>query len=177
VDTWKAGNDVVKMMKKLIAKHHPHLALIEADIAIIFREKAVEKAGKVILGSTKKAPSLLPTLTDKQFNYKYIIELGGDAWNRLSDKQKMACLDHHLCAMLVEEDPETGAVKYGLRPPDFFAYRGEMERWGMWWPMDDETLSAIEEMFGEKAAEVKKASKAAEDADDLEDVLDTLSSN
>lgn len=177
MDTWKAGKDVMTMMKKLIAKHHPHLALIEEDIGILFREKAVEKAGKVILGSTKKAPGVLSVLTDKQFNHKFIIELGADAWARLSDKQRMACLDHHLCAILVEEDPETGAVKYGLRPPDFFAYRGEMERWGMWWPMDDETLSVIEEMFGEKAAQVSEASNAAKDADDLEDVLDTLSSN
>lgn len=177
MDTWKAGKDVMKMMKQLIAKHHSHLVMIEDEISIIFREKAVEKAGKVMLGATKKAPALLPVLTDKQFNYKFIIELGADAWAKLSDKQRMACLDHYLCAMMVEEDPESGSVKYGLRPPDFFAYRGEMERWGMWWPMDDETLSVIEEMFGDKAAEVTKSSNAAEDADDLEDVLDTLSSN
>ena len=176
MDTWKAGKDVKKLMSQLIAKHHPDLALIEHEIEIIFREKATEKAGKVILGSTKKAPPSLPVLTDKNYTYKFIIELGADAWSSLSDRQRQALLDHHLCSMLVQEDAEKGTISCSIRPPDFSGYKGEVERWGMWWPMDDETLSVIEEMFGKKAEERSKTSTAASSSD-IDDVLDALSKN
>lgn len=170
MDIWKAGSDVLKMMHQLIKKYHPHLLLIEEDIGIIFREKATEKAGKVILGTVKKAPPILPVLTDKKYNYKFIIELGANAWNALSDKQKMACLDHHLCSMVVEEDAEKGTLNCSIQPPDFSAFKDEVQRWGMWWPLDAETLSVIEEMFGNAAS----SQNSDATIDDLDDVLDAL---
>ena len=160
MEIWKAGADVMKKVSGLIAKYHPHLALVEKEIAVVFREKASEKAGKVIMGATKKATPLLAVLTDKKFTYRYIIEIGADVWqHELDDKQRLALLDHHLCAMKVEEAANTGELKCSLRPPDFSGYKEEFERWGMWRPMDDETLSVIEEMFGKKAKESKAAKK------------------
>ena len=174
MEIWKAGTEVMEMVKKLIAKHHPHLVLIEGDIGVVFREKATEKAGLVIPGATKKAPPLLPILTDKKFTYKFIIEIGADAWNELDERQKMALLDHHLCAMKVEEDANSGEIKCVLRPPDFVGYKEEIERWGMWRPMDDDTLSIIEEMFGKKAEETRAAQASRASGDDIEDVLEAL---
>lgn len=174
MEIWKAGTEVMAMVKKLVAQYHPHLALIEEDIGVVFREKATEKAGLVIAGATKKAPPILPILTDKKFTYKFIIELGANAWNELDERQKMALLDHHLCAMKVEEDANTGEIKCVLRPPDFVGYKEEVERWGMWRPMDDDTLSIIEEMFGKKAQETQDAQAARASDDDLDDVLDAL---
>jgi hypothetical protein len=174
---WKAGKDVMDIVQKLIAKHHPHLALIEKDIGVVFKDKATEKAGLVIPGNTKKAPPLMEILTDKKFNYKFIIELGADAWQQLNDKQQQALLDHHLCAMLVEEDKE-GGLKCSIRPPDFVGYKEEVERWGMWRPMDEDTLTIIEEMFGKKAEEhTANVRKRAGDAEDLDEVLDALNGN
>jgi len=178
MEIWKAGPETMKQIKGLIAKYHPHLALIEEDIAVVFREKATEKAGKVLLGATKKATPLLSVLTDKKFAYKFIIEIGADVWkNELNDKQQLALLDHHLCAMKVEEDPNSGEIKCAIRPPDFVGYKEEIERHGMWRPMDDETLSVIEEMFGKKAKEhtatvQNRASPTADD--DMDGVLKAL---
>jgi len=175
MEKWKAGSEVMKKVKGLIAKYHPHLALVEQEIAVVFREKAVEKSGKVIMGNTSKATPLLEVLTDKKFNYRFIIEIGADVWNNeLDDKQQLALLDHHLCAMKVEDDGQ-GSRKYSLRPPDFVGYKEEVERWGMWRPMDDDTLSVIEEMFGKKAEEKKATVKkrvAATAPDDIDDLLD-----
>lgn len=174
---WKAGKDVMDIVKKLIAKHHPHLALIEKDIGVVFKDKATEKAGLIIPGNTKKAPPLMEVLTDKKFGYKFVIEIGADAWANLSEKQRTALLDHHLCAMLVEEDKD-GGLKCSLRPPDFVGYKEEVERWGMWRPMDEDTLTIIEQMFGEKAKEHAAAvRKRAADVDDLDEVLDALNGN
>jgi hypothetical protein len=175
MEIYKAGADVMDRVKKLVTDYHPHLLLILEDIGVVFREKAVEKGGKVMLGATKKAPPILSVLTDKQFNYKFIIELGEDVWGELTSSQQTALLDHHLCAMRVEEDAESGTMKCSIRPPDFVGYREEVERHGMWRPMDDDTLSVIEEMFGKKAEEIAESSTASETDDDVQDIVEALS--
>lgn len=156
MDYWKAGKDVMDRVRKLIANYHPNLALIEDEIAVVFKDKATERGGVVIPGNTKKAPALMSVLTDKKFEYKFIIEIGADIWNNLTNAQQEALLDHHLCAMLVEEDEKSGGIKCSLRLPDFVGYKEEFERHGMWRPMDDDTLSVIEEMFGKKAEEASE---------------------
>lgn len=175
MDYWKAGKEVMGIVKKLIANYHPHLALIEEDIVVVFKDKASEKCGLVIPGNTKKAPPLMKVLTDKKFDYKFIIEIGANAWNEFDDRQRHALIDHHLCAMKVEEDAKEGGIKCSIRPPDFVGYKEEVERWGMWRPMDDDTLSIIEEMFGKKAEEhAAQVRSRAADAEDLDEVLEAL---
>jgi hypothetical protein len=173
MDIWKAGPEVMKQVSVLIGKYHPHLALIEDEIGVIFREKASEIAGMVILGKTKKAPPLMSVLTDKKFNFRFLIELGADEWQQLTPPQQTALLDHHLCSMMAEEDTNSGEIKCYIRPPDFLAYKDEVLRHGMWRPMDDETLSAVEQMFGKKS-KVAKPQKRAADPSDLDDVMDAL---
>ena len=173
MDEWKAGPDVMTQVSTLIGQYHPHLALIEDEIAVVFREKASEVAGTIILGKTKKAPAIITTLTDKKFNFRFIIELGADEWQALTLQQQSALLDHHLYSMVAEEDPNTGSIKCGIRPPDFIGYKDEVERHGMWRPMDDELLSVVEKMFG-KGAKAKKPKKRAAEEDSLDEVLDGL---
>ena len=197
-EIWKAGVKEVKLLMKLIKDHFPHLLLIQDEIALIYRDKAKEApGGQVILGNTKKAPALLSVLTDKEFPYKYIIELGGDSWNELDSKQQEALLFHHLCSMKVEENVDTGEIKCQIRPPDFYGYREEVEKYGMWRPYDDETASAIESMFGKGGTATAKIRKRVADEeeeteatiedvvtvqnrttvdDDIDDVLQALSS-
>lgn len=173
-DIWKAGAKEVKLLKQLIKDHFPHLLLVQDEIALIFREKAKEApGGQVILGNTKKAPALLAILTDKEFEYRYIIEIGADAWGELDSKQQEACLFHHLCSMKVEENADTGEIKCQIRPPDFYGYREEVERYGMWRPYDDETISAIEAMFGKDGTATAKIRKRAADDTDIDDIVAT----
>jgi len=151
VEKWKAGKDVMDQMRGLIAQYHPHLALIDKEIVVMFREKAVEKSGQVIPCTVSKISPDFEVMTDKKFPYHFKIEIGADVWNNEFDNaQREALLDHCLCAMRVEDDPEKGR-KYSLRPPDFVGYKEEVERHGMWRPMDEDTLTIIEEMFGSKA--------------------------
>ena len=121
MDYWKAGEEVMGMVQKLIASYHPHLALIEKDIAVVFKDKATTKCDVTIPGNTKKAPALMNVLTDKKFDYKFIIEIGADVWNEFGDQERIAFLDHHLCAMKVEEDKE-GLIKCSIRPADQVMY-------------------------------------------------------
>ena len=43
---WKAESDVVDLAMELIGQHHPDLALVSDEIAIIFREKAGKDSGQ-----------------------------------------------------------------------------------------------------------------------------------
>ena len=174
MDYWKAGPDVMNTVRRLIADHHPHLALIEEEIAVVFKDKATERHGLVIPGNTKKAPPLMKVLTDKKFDYKFIVEIGANAWNEFDDRQRVALLDHHLCAMKVEEDANSGEMKCSIRPPDFVGYKEEVERHGMWRPMDEDTLSIIEEMFGKKAEEHSSQVLRRVADGSMEDVLESL---
>jgi hypothetical protein len=175
---YKAGEDTMKLMKKLIKSDFPHLLLVQDDIAIVFREKAKEApGGQTILGTSKKAPALLSVLTDKDYEYKFIIELAEDSWHTLDPKQQEALVFHHLCSLRVEEDPDKGEIKCQLRPPDFYGYKEEVEKYGMWRPYDDDVLSAVEQMFGksQKAPTAAKKKKKRVDEEDLEDVADVVS--
>ena len=134
-EIWKAATEIQDKVKSLVANHHPDLILVVDEIVVLFREKATKKGGKVILGTSKKAPAILNILAD--VDYKFIIELAADEWTLLSDDERTALLDHHLCSFQVEEDPKSGEVKYFIAPPDIGYYYGEYERYGDWRPKEE----------------------------------------
>lgn len=151
-DVWEAGQDVVELMQFHIAQHHPSLASVDKDIAIIFKTKATKRGGQVILGTSRKAPSILDVLGKS--TYKFILEIASDEWALLSDGQRSALIDHLLCACRVEEDPETAELKCSVAPPDVQFYWDELTRHGDWRPRPQQDAGAsmdIEEMIGGKA--------------------------
>lgn len=144
---WKAGDDVMAAMRDLIAKYHPHLALCDDEIAILFKEKATQVGDLVIAGKTAKASELFGILGEVK--YKFIITLAADQWAKMSDAERVALLDHHLCACKAEENPQTGNSTYKVIPPDVYFYRGELERHGLWRTSGaPPSQSLIEEIFG-----------------------------
>ena len=148
---WKAGDDVMATVRDLVAKYHPHLALCDDEIAVVFKE-AGSKIGDVeIIGKTAKAPEIISVL-GSEVKWKFIITLAQDAWQKLNDKQRMALLDHHLCGCRVEENAQTGMMKCFVAPPDVSFYKGELERWGAW-RHDGAPPSAnlLQELFGSDA--------------------------
>jgi hypothetical protein len=163
-DIWEAGKDVMDIVHHYIANHHPNLALVDDDIAVLFRTKATKRGGQVVLGSSKKAPAILDVLGKD--SYKFILEIASSEWKLLSNTQQGALIDHLLCACRVEEDPKSGDVKYSVAPPDVQFYWGELERNGDWRPRPQQEAGAsmdIEEMIGGKT-ENKPGGKAAKAA-------------
>jgi hypothetical protein len=128
-DIWQAGEEVYDLMRELIAKSHPQLALIDREIFILFREKAGEPGGVPQMSKVAKIPEWVSEL-DKA-NWKFKIELAGDIWKNLAPKHKEALMDHCLCACQVEEKKD-GSLKWYTRPPDVVAYQEEIERHGVW---------------------------------------------
>lgn len=131
-DKWKAGPQVQEVLTHLIGNHHPHLADISNDIAVIFKEKCSRKGGVPILGKTSKAPAILSVLGEH--NYEFVIELGADCWNKLNEDQRKALLDHQLCFIGGDEDEKTAEMKYYLTTPDVYYFSDEVLRNGHWRP-------------------------------------------
>lgn len=149
VDIWKANDEVHTKIKDLIGQNHPDLALIVDEIVVVFREKAGKSGGQVILGNSKKVAALANAIGNTDF--KFVVEVAADLWeNELSSKQQEALLDHLLTACRCEEDPKSGEFKCSVAKPDIMAFRENVERYGMWFPVEDkeEGPSPVEEMFG-----------------------------
>jgi len=150
VDIWKANDEVHTKIKELIGQNHPDLALISDEIIIVFRAKAGKSGGQVILGNSKKVAALANAIGNTDF--KFVIEIAADLWeNELSSRQQEALLDHLLTACRCEEDPKSGEFKCSVAKPDITAFRENVERYGMWFPVEskeDEGPSPVEEMFG-----------------------------
>lgn len=147
-NAWKAGEDVVQTMKDVVAKYHPDLVGVVDEIAVLFREKGTNVDGHVIAGKTSKAPAILGVLF-KETPYTFIITLAADVWEELNDKQRVALLDHHLCACGAEEDDETGEMRYFLRVPDVAFFKEEVARHGAWRSSGaPPSQNLVEELFG-----------------------------
>lgn len=149
MDYWKAGQQVYDMKSEIISRFHPHLALIDNNIGIMFREKASVSAGRVIQGRTKKANKQLEVFHADDM--VFIIELAADEWGKMSNEEQIALLDHHLCSMQAEEKDD-GSINYKIAPPDFVGYKAEIERHGVWryanQEDEDGAESVIMNLFG-----------------------------
>lgn len=131
-DRWEAGADVWAIVQDHISKNHPNLALVDKEIAVLFRGKASKSGGQVLLGKSSKASELFKVLGKN--DYKFILEIAGDEWQTLSNDQRSALIDHLLCACKVEEDEKTQEIKYSIITPDVSFFWDELKRHGDWRP-------------------------------------------
>lgn len=114
--------------KRLIPAYHPELAT--ARIAYVFAEKASMKNGRPVYGKVKKVSGSAEFLLEKDF----VIEVGLDKWNELSEAARTALVDHLLERCFGEEDPEdAGApMKWTVREPDVMEFTTILRRHGIW---------------------------------------------
>jgi len=135
MELWKANDEIHTTVRDLIGRNHPDLALIVDEIVVIFREKAPNSGGQILLGIPRRAPTLANVLSGEE--YKFVLELGADAWENLTSHKKEALLDHLLTSCRCEEDPKSGEMKCTIARPDISAFRENIERYGMWFPVSE----------------------------------------
>ena len=135
-DMWMADQDVVESVQRLIANFHPHLALVDKNIAIVMKAKASKSGGQISLGKASRAPVLVNVLGKDE--YEFVLTIAADEWTGLSAPQKEAFLDHLLCACRVEEDEETHEIKCSIASPDVSFFYDELKRHGDWRPRPQE---------------------------------------
>ncbi|MEL7338902.1 MAG: putative metallopeptidase [Bacteroidota bacterium] len=150
---YKADRQIVSMMQDLIRDHHPDLLPIMDGIALLFKEKPSKSGGKTVYGKTSKASPILESITGTK--WYFVITLSQDGWTDLNIQQRLALLDHHLCACRVDFDDVSGEYKHSIGSPDVVGYYDEIERHGLWRPREDEedetpdSAEAVEQAFSE----------------------------
>ena len=150
-DIWKAGDEVYKTMEELIANKPAltHLAGVDDEILIVFKEKASKNGEHVIAGKTAKANPLLSVVAEG--DWKFVITLAADEWQAMGNTEREALLFHHLCACAVDENPQTGNMKCYVRLADVSFYREEVEEYGFWRTTGTTPEpNLIDELFGQK---------------------------
>lgn len=128
--------DCYKIMESLIEKHHPRLSDAAITLAWCYTWKP-DKHGNVKLSDTKRASEV-----DRQLHSQdFVIILNDTAWNHstFTDAQKIASMDHALCACDVSEDAdgevrvdENDRTVYTIRKPDIQEFSECFARHGVW---------------------------------------------
>lgn len=134
---WWAAPEVEEIAEKLIAEHHPHLA--DVRIRYVFRDKAASSRGRTVLGKARKIAGLNAYLVglvgrqhvEGEVNF-FVIEVASDVWRQLERPQRVALVDHELCHLDIETDPETGERKLVLRGHDVEEFTEIVQRHGLW---------------------------------------------
>ena len=127
-------DDVKRFLSEATIKWHKHLAML--NIFPIFIEKDnLDYAAKVcktsktgnlyasigtcITGSIEEKPAVLVDV---------LLIINKDAWIVMTDEQKLACIDHELTHVHVDED----SGKVSLLPHDVEEFASVIERHGLW---------------------------------------------
>jgi len=159
MDLWLAGPETRKLLEKAIAEWHPHLADIDAKIAILMRDPASKSGGVVCLGDAKKASPMLRALGKE--DYIFILEIAANEWQELDDKQRLALIDHLLCQCGAVEDEKKGTT-YTILKPEIQLFKANLRRFGVWMDISDEeddgdhAATTIEDMFSREAVAKRK---------------------
>jgi hypothetical protein len=104
-----------------------HTNLRHATIGYIFREK-IETRGRIVLGKASRITGKLEYFS----NLDLLIEINWLAWGALSDRQRIALIDHEL--LHFEMDVKDDGEKYVLAPHDLEEFNSIARRWGSWRP-------------------------------------------
>lgn len=121
-----SADSVEAIAKNLIPMYHPELAT--ARVKYIFVDKASMKNGKPIFGKVRKVSGVLEYLLESDF----MLEIGLDQWNELSEQQRGALVDHLLERCTGEESEEDASMKWTMREPDVQEFSAILRRHGAW---------------------------------------------
>jgi len=134
---YKANTEIHDIMKRLVRANHPDLVDHLEEIVVAFKDKAGKSGGQVIYGQRSKVSDVVNALAGEDF--KFMLLIGADKWSEaLTSRQQEALLDHLLCGCGSEFDEKSGDYKLRLYAPDIVAYRENVERYGMWFPREEE---------------------------------------
>jgi hypothetical protein len=166
------AEEVEKIAKKLIPKYHSHLA--NCKIAYLFKNKKIKSKGREVVATAEKISKKQHALS----GYHFLITTSYPTWKELSDKQRLAVVDHELEHCFVEDDDKTGEPKYSILPHDVEEFGSIIKRHGLYTTNLVRIGRVVEDALEnlEKKTVVKKAGKPdeteIEEDDDEEDAFD-----
>lgn len=123
MSTFKMAPELEQRARKLINKHHRHLA--DVEIVYVWRAKATLSAGSPVLGSAGRIsgrPAMLlaayeggqgnpynVALDPEDDHHRFIIEVAEDTWLVADEPERDALLDHYL-QLLEGVHPQAAAL-------------------------------------------------------------------
>lgn len=146
--------EVKTIAEDLIPKYHPHLA--DSRIEYVFIDTIPNKGGKEVWGSMRKITNLPAYLgadeSDKERGINtpfFVLSITEPVWKDLSDKERIALVDHELCHGGVEVTEE-GDYKLGIIPHDLEEFSCIVERHGLWRKDVEQFFKAGKQKQGKK---------------------------
>lgn len=153
---WIEAPEVRDIAARLIPRYHSHLLSWAEEIRYVFRNEAQVSKGRTVWGKAHKIaglPCYLATNAPGDLNAfddvppppadMFVMEIAADIWERLTDKQKEALVDHELMHFTIEMDDNVGLVR-GIRGHDVEEFREVVERHGAWKPDLAEFAEALQ---------------------------------
>lgn len=150
------ADSVEEIAQDLISKYHSHL--VNAKIAYLFKNKSIKRGGKEVIATSEKCGPKVKALAE----YDFIITVAYPTYNDLTDKQKIAVIDHELEHCFVDEGPD-GSPKFKIVTHDVEEFNCIIRRHGLW----KSDLVKVGKTIGDK-------SEVIEDDDDEEEDDDLL---
>ena len=95
---------VEELAKELIAEYHSTLA--NANIAYLYKNKPMSQKGRTVIATAEKCSKKVKAISDRDF----VIVISYEAYNKLTDKQKRAVIDHELTHCFCDENDEGDEV-------------------------------------------------------------------
>ena len=143
---WERQPLIEKLVTELVEKYHAHLT--RARIIVLGKPKASKTHGKVNVAKARRAtPAIQALLRDASgVDVHYLIEVGMDAWDGQSARQKRAILDHELHHFTGMEVDDKGREKWGLRGHDVQEFTAVVRRHGAYHADLEVFVSAIQQL-------------------------------
>lgn len=122
---WRQFPEAERYIQRAVEQWHPHLA--GAAILAVSRPEAPLSGDKREWGKLKLASPMERALYGDLIDYVMILPM--DVWNGLTDKGRMALVDHELChAAGLDVDTE----KWTLKKHDLEEFAAVITRHGIW---------------------------------------------
>lgn len=140
-DFWRAP-EVEKLADELIVKHHAHLNRTDVTIKCVFRDPPAKSRGKIVLGKAGKVGGRSAYLVALEHAARvepgepvdfFVVEIAYEPWQGLTDRQRLALVDHELSHLDVELD-DNGNRKLVTRGHDLEEFTEVVQRHGLWRP-------------------------------------------
>ena len=155
VEYFKASEDIHGRMRELVSKNHGSLIVAVREILIMFRSTAQKRGGEPVMGTASKVTAREKGMA--QEDYEFVLILAEDVWKELTHRQQEALLDHLLSHCRVKENPKTGKDTFTIVPPDLLFFKGNVKRYGFWFPSVQESGGMRFQVINEDEEEESEA--------------------
>lgn len=132
---YKEAAAVQKVANDLIKKVPEHKALADVPIFYVFKPEATKSKGKLVLGKARLIGGLNAYLIQDEnpdAAAVCVVEIAENTWNRMTDPQRRALVDHELCHFTVEPGDDDNPATVKLKGHDLEEFASVVERHGFW---------------------------------------------